>query len=378
VPHRLVAGPWAHADPTTAMPGPRIDFAAELVAWFDHWLRGRLDHEDRCDVFVRTSTRPEVDLDLHRGFWLTLPSVPPTTPQILILDGPRALDVVADVGTAAWIDCAGHLPWGLSDDQRLDDARSLTWDFPPPPRPVVGHPALHARVSASAPAASLSVKLCDVFPDGTSALVSRGTLDLAFRGGVHGSPSPLTPGETFQVEVLLDACAYSWDGGQTLRVSIAGADWPNTVAPPAPVSLTVHDASLTLPLVDGAFPEPTFGAAAEHSSESAEGVGWEIRRDVLARTTTAVTRSDSRYATPYEGTARELYLGAVSVNSRTFAQRARADTTYELAWPGIDVTVRSTMTVDVTSTAYEVTIRTAARLEGRSVSEREWNESIPR
>jgi hypothetical protein len=36
------------------------------------------------------------------------------------------------------------------------------------------------------------------------------------------------------------------------------------------------------------------------------------------------------------------------------------------------------MTVDVTSTAYEVTIRTAARLEGRSVSEREWNESIPR
>ena len=40
VPHRLLAGPWAHADPTTAMPGPRIDFDAELAAWFDHWLRG--------------------------------------------------------------------------------------------------------------------------------------------------------------------------------------------------------------------------------------------------------------------------------------------------------------------------------------------------
>ena len=40
-PHRLLAGPWAHADPTSAMPGPRIDFDAELAAWFDHWLRGR-------------------------------------------------------------------------------------------------------------------------------------------------------------------------------------------------------------------------------------------------------------------------------------------------------------------------------------------------
>ena len=45
-------GPWAHADPTTAMPGPRIDFDAELAGWFDHWLRGVGDHADGCDVFV--------------------------------------------------------------------------------------------------------------------------------------------------------------------------------------------------------------------------------------------------------------------------------------------------------------------------------------
>ncbi len=66
-PHRLLAGPWAHADATTAMPGPRIDFDAELAGWFDHWLRGTGTHEDGCDVFVRASTRPEVDLDTARG-----------------------------------------------------------------------------------------------------------------------------------------------------------------------------------------------------------------------------------------------------------------------------------------------------------------------
>jgi predicted acyl esterase len=378
VPHRLLAGPWAHADPATAMPGPRIDFEAELVAWFDHWLRRRGEHENRCDVFVRTSTRPEVDLDLHEGAWVTVPSVPPVLPGTLALAGPLTLDVVPDVGTTAWIDCAGHLPWGLSADQRVDDARSLTWDLAPPSRPVVGYPTLRARISASAPAASLSVKLCDVFADGTSALVSRGTLDLGYRNDVHGSASSLEPGAVYEVDVVLDACAYAWAPGQTLRVSIAGADWPNTVAPPGPVSLTIHDASLTLPLLDGSFPEPMFGAGAEHSAESAEGVGWELHHDVLARTTTATTRSDSRYATPYDGTARELYLGEVAVDTRTFAQRARADATYELSWPGVEVTVRSTMTVDVTPTAYDVSIWTQAVLGSQAISERTWHESIPR
>ncbi len=189
---------------------------------------------------MRTSTRPEPDLDLHEGYWLRLPSVPPTRPHSVDLGGRRSLPVIPDVGTTAWIDCAGHLPWGLSTDQRLDDARSLTWDVDPPAGAIVGQPRVGIRVSADAPAASLSVKVCDVFPDGTSALVTRGTVDLAFRDGVHGRPEPLVPGREYDVVLDLDACAYSFSPGNTLRVSVAGCDWPNTVAPPAPVTLTTH------------------------------------------------------------------------------------------------------------------------------------------
>ncbi len=261
VPHRLLAGPWAHADPTHAMPGPRIDLDTEMAAWFDRWLRPdpRVEpYDSHCDVFVRSSTRPAPDLDLHEGWWLRLPSVPPTTTAARTLDGPRSLPVVADVGTSAWIDCAGHLPWGLSGDQRLDDARSLTWDLEPPREPVVGQPRATVRVSADAPAASLSVKLCDVFPDGTSALVTRGTLDLTFRDGVHAAPTPLVPGEEYDVVLDLDACAYAWTPGNRLRLSLAGSDWPNTVAPPAPVTLTVHGGSIELPLLAGDFPAPAF------------------------------------------------------------------------------------------------------------------------
>ncbi len=367
VPHRLLAGPWAHADATTAMPGPRIDLETELAAWFDTHLRGRGRHEDRCEVFVRASTRPEPALDLHEGWWLTLPSVPPTSPVDVPLPGPRSLDVDPSVGTTAWIDCAGHLPWGLSNDQRTDDARSLTWDSPAPADPVVGHPVARLRVTASAPAASLSVKLCDVFPDGTSALVSRGTLDLAFRSSVHGDPEPLVPGETYDVEVVLDACAYAWSPGQTLRVSVAGADWPNTVAPPAPVTITVHEGALVLPLLPGSWPSASFSPGAASSSEAEDGVEWRVSDDVLRQRTTAVTFSESSYEAPYDGEVLERYSGSVSVDRRTFRQTAHAETTFRLAWPEATCEVTATLELTVDADTVATQVETVASHDGREV-----------
>ena len=363
-PHRLLAGPWAHADATTAMPGPRVDLESEMAAWFDTHLRGRGEHEDRCEVFVRSSTRPEPALDLHEGTWLRLPSVPPTTPVLLHLAAPRSLAVDPSVGTTAWIDCAGHLPWGLSTDQRTDDVRSLTWDDEPPGPPVVGHPVARLRVSASAPAASVSVKLCDVFPDGTSALVSRGTLDLAFRDSVHGTPSPLEPGVEYDVEVPLDACAYEWAPGQRLRVSVAGADWPNTVAPPAPVTITVHAASLELPVLEGSWPDPSLVPGADSSTESADGVRWSVTDDVLRRRTTAETFSESEYDAPYDGRVMESYAGSVTVDRRTFLQTAQATTVFRLTWPEAACEVRSDLDLTVSADGVEAYVETVALRDG--------------
>jgi len=282
VPHRLLAGPWAHADPATAIPGPRIDLMVEMVAWWDRWLRQSpaeaTPHEDRVDVFVRTSTRPQPDLAHHEGYWAS--EVWPSSGSHVDareLSGPASLDVVPDTGTSALIDCAGHLPWGLSSDQRVDDDRSLRWEWPADSVVLLGQPRVTLRVSASAPEASLSVKLCDVFPDGSSALVTRGSLDLAFRDGVHAPATrqALVPGQEYEVEVVLDACAYAFAPGQRLRLSVAGADWPNTVAPPAPVTLTVDGGTLELPAWSGTDrPPPTFTAGEESSSEEADGISW--------------------------------------------------------------------------------------------------------
>ncbi len=384
VPHRLLAGPWVHADPATAYPGPRIDLTAEMVAWWDRWLRGREEtpHRDSVDLFVRTSTRPAAFLDQHEGRWIRdtwpTPAVSTTTRP---LPGPRSLVVAPDVGTAAWIDCAGHLPWGLSTDQREDDARSLVWEWAGESETVLGQPRVRLRLGADAPLASLSVKLCDVFPDGTSALITRGSLDLTYRDGVHAPvpPTPLVPGQEYDVEVVLDACAYELDPGQRLRVSIAGADWPNTVAPPAPVTITVHDGTLELPLRTGDEEHPPpFVPGAATSSEEPEDIRWTITRDVLRDTTTCTVQHGATYDVPHDGRATEAYTGSVSVDRRTFAQRAFATCTYGLSWPGVDIAVHSTMSVEVTAAGYDVVIEMDATDGDTPVSRRTWTEHIPR
>jgi hypothetical protein len=237
------------------------------------------------------------------------------------------------------------------------------------------------RISATAPAASVSVKLCDVFPDGTSALVTRGSLDLAFRHGVHAParPSPLVPGEVHDVVVDLDACAYRFSPGQRLRLSVAGADWPNTVAPPAPVTMTVHSGVLELPeWSPGSSPAPVLAAGDATSAEDPSGVSWTITDDVLRRTTTCTVRHGSDYAIPHDGHAWEVYAGDVVVDRRTFAQTASADCTYRLTWPGVDVRVTSSMHVDVGAAGFDVTIESEAYDGDELVSRRQWSEHVPR
>jgi hypothetical protein len=294
----------------------------------------------------------------------------------------RALDarppypVQADVGTTAWIDCAGHLPWGPSGDQRADDAASVCWEWSADEVALMGYPVARLRLSADVATTAVSVKLCDVFADETSALVSRGSHVLG----------PLEPGTVYDVEVTLDACAYAFAPGQRLRLSVAGADWPNTVAPPEPATLTVHGGELELPVWSGPSPHPgpEFVAGAEVSTEDPTGVVWRIERDVLGRQTACVVEYGSTVDVP-GGEATDHYAGRVSVDTRTFDQRADAEADYRVAWPDLVATTRSTLVVRVGPDAYDVVVTLEAR-EGRPgevgsgelVGERRWERRLPR
>ena len=249
----------------------------------------------------------------------------------------------ADVGSAAWISCAGHLPFGQPDDQRSDDAWSLVYDWELDEElEILGHPRLAVRVGSSAPVAFLSAKLCDVFPDGTSALVARGFLNLAQRRS-RTDPEPMRPGVVEAVELELDATSWVFPAGHRLRLSLAGTDWPNLVPPPAPVTLTVErdGSALTLPALDGPSPSPPpslppprpadrqastpnpLGGGRTMSPQDPQSTGglgmsppdpptrWRVVRDVLGRGTEAEIDHGGRTELPDGAVLVERYQGTV-------------------------------------------------------------------
>jgi uncharacterized protein len=173
--------------------------------------------------------------------------------------------------------------------------------------------------------------------------------------------------------VELDACAYQLAPGHRLRLCVAGADWPNTVAPTAPVTLTVHGGLVDLPLWDGNDrPAPTFTPGAASSAEDPQGVVWTVADDVLRRTTTCEVRSGSAYEVPHGGRASEEYAGEVVVDRRSFHQRARADCTFAVSWPGVDVRVTSTMAVTLDEDGLDVAIGVTAFEGGEQLAHRTW------
>jgi hypothetical protein len=145
------------------------------------------------------------------------------------------------------------------------------------------------------------------------------------------------------------------------------------------VTLTVHDATLELPLHTGPRRSPAaFRPGAAHTAEDPSGVTWTLTDDVLARTTAATVGSTSSYAVPFDGQATETYAGTVAVDRRTFDQTASAHCAYDLSWPGVSVRLEATMEVAVTAAGYAVRIDTRASEGGAEVAAHSWEESFPR
>jgi predicted acyl esterase len=379
-PKRLVLGPWSHSSPATSLPGPHIDLVPELCRWFGRWLRDErngVDEEPPIAVFARRSTRPAPDLPEVRGEWRSEPTWPPERlrPSTLTPPGPGTDRIVVrgDVGVAAWNSCAGKLPWGQPTDQRFDDAVSLVVDWEPleDELDVMGYPRLRLRVTSSTPIAYLAARVCDVFPDGTSALVSRGTLNLTHRES-HAAPSPLEPGVPTEVEVELEATSWVFEAGHRVRLALSGADWPNTWPPPVAGQLLVERESvaLDLPVLDGppVAPPPSFRpppTASPDGGEASPPVTWRIDRDVLGRETRAVTAYGADYGALFGATVEERYEGTAGVSTDDPARAWVIGTArYRVTWPEAEVVTEARLEVRSDADAYHVVVDVRAEEEG--------------
>lgn len=266
-PRKGLIGPWAHAFPHDAVPGPSIGYLQEALRWWDHWLKGHntgIMDEPLLRVWMQESVSPEPQYAEWPGRWIAedvWPSdriVPlrlalnpgcldetPEAPKTLSFSSPQTIGVRS--GEWCGFGSDGEMP----RDQRSDDGGSLVFDSDPLEDRIelLGAPVVDLVLSVDRPLAMICVRLGDVAPDGSVLRVSYGLMNLTQRDGADDHKA-LTPGETFRVSLILNDLAHAFPAGHRIRLSLSTTYWPIAWPSPKPVVLSVRtgESMLTLPV----------------------------------------------------------------------------------------------------------------------------------
>jgi putative CocE/NonD family hydrolase len=432
-PTRTIVGNWVHGLPASANPGPNVDELHELVRFFDRWLKGidnGSDREPPVVWFERDYAEPEPFPASLPGRWRAAEAYPhpaavarewrfaggelPLVGRLIVDEaaaeaaaageshdqggdpGPDRYRHRPTVGTRAALSWgAGGPPNGLARDLRPDEAfgPTFTSERLTTAVEILGVPEVVLHLAASAPVATAVVRLSDVAPDGTSAQVSAGILNLTHRRS-HERPEPLEPGRVEEVRVALRPAGYRFAPGQRIRVSVASSAWPVIWPSPYAADLELHrgpatPSRLILPVVPpaggpGDASVPAFKASPPDVPEvggegQADEPVWRITNDVIASSVT-VTIHDGGEDLLDDG--RRLYAAETMTLTAFDDDPARAEMDADVVyrWHEHDafaaIRARSTQTSD--ATAFHLSVDLDVTLDGETFFHRSWSESIPR
>ena len=145
------------------------------------------------------------------------------------------------VGTTFGMFSAGA-PHVLPADQRAEEAYSAVYTGPRPdgaagdPRPAAPR---SCWVDSDAEVITFAARLCDVAPDGSSALVTKGVLNATHRDS-HSDRRRSCPASRLELTIELDATSWLFEPGHRLRLSVSNADFPNTWPSPTLATSRLH------------------------------------------------------------------------------------------------------------------------------------------
>ena len=288
-PVKGIVGPWIHKYPHYAGPKPAMGFLQEARRWWDRWLKGEdtnVGNDPAMRLWLMDSLKPERWFDERPGRWIaeeTWPSNAIET-QTLHFNGQRALGekpASFELEIASDQDCGiegpEYFPFAFGDelpgDQSADDTKSLCFDgaMASEDIDIVGAPVFRMKASSDTPTGQIAVRLLDLRPDGTSAMITYGVRNLTHRNS-HEFPKAMTPGQIFETSFALDQIAYRLPAGHRLRVAISTAWFPFIWPSAEKMTLTLKAGSLELPVRPAAtvdewtFEEPE-GACAWQAEE---------------------------------------------------------------------------------------------------------------
>ncbi|EAR20970.1 CocE/NonD family hydrolase [Nitrococcus mobilis] len=319
VPRKALVGPWSHALPHDALPGPSIGFFQEAIRWWDHWLKG-LDtgvmdepmyrawmqewvppapfYEERPGRWVAEDSWPSSRIR-HRRWYLDVHGLrdEPGAELQFTLRSPQT----TGLGAGDWCGFGGE--GEMPADQREDDGKSLVFDTEALEKgfEILGAPVVTLELAVDRPIAFVAVRLNDVAPDGAAMRVTYGVLNLTHRDS-HEHARPLEPGRRYRVSVQLNDIAHAFPAGHIIRVAVSTSYWPVVWPAPQPITLSVFTAAswLDLPVrpprpEDEAlhtFERPARAPAPEHTPLRMTQVQRTLERDLTSNETVYTTFSD--------------------------------------------------------------------------------------
>lgn len=407
-PRKALIGPWTHAYPFIGAPGPAIDYLGEAIRWWRHWLCGidtGIMAEPAYTAYIKAPHRPANCYPDHPGHWVREPGWPsPAVAGEVLHLNERSLGTAPAPGTTmrlkspvtAGRDCGRYGGYGgtvpdMAGDQRREDGLGLCFDTAPLADDLVllGAPALDITLRSDVAQATLTARLCEVWPDGTSTLVTWGTRNLSHRNG-HECPEPLAPGEAVTLRFDLNHCGRRIGRGNRLRLALSSQHWPVLWPAPDVPTFEIEPGAgrLTLPVRaisadDGAFdfdpprtapPVPMEEIAPDHNSRILT-IDAGARRETLT-----LTGDYGRQRLADRGI--ETWAKVVDRMAITEDDplSARLDTGWILGFRSADCDAETSSRVVVTSTATQFRLewRLEARERGETIFEREGEAWIDR
>jgi putative CocE/NonD family hydrolase len=338
-PKKLLMGPWMHGLPDGS-PYDAIEFLPEMKRWFDHHVRGEkngIDQEPPVTIHVQNTRNgspwrnerewPIARAKAHTMFLGSSGTLGPSADREEQGENYRADPTV---GSAAGLWDPMALGVGLPQDQSEDDQKSLAFTSEPLAEDleISGAPeaVIHAAI-VSGDDANLVAKLCDVDPDGGSALITTGWLKASHRTS-RASREKLRSNEAYEFKIPLWSTAYRVPKGHQIRLSVSCSDFPHLWPDPDKPEIRVffggkRASSITLPAVPAAK-EDLLGMQirlpAAPPPPSAMRPLWKIERDLVANAVTVTTGQTNTIPLPQGG--------EMSIDHRVTAKvsEARPDT----------------------------------------------------
>ncbi|MDH3468624.1 MAG: CocE/NonD family hydrolase [Gammaproteobacteria bacterium] len=270
VPKRGLQGAWCHRYPHLGIPGPTVGFLNDAARWFGQWLKhdntGILD-ESTYQVYIQDSVRPKPYYDTRPGHWVGESGWPSAHVQTKLyylgeneLSESEVNASIPEICSPQTVGLAAgeYMPWfafgpadELPGDQQSEDAGSLIFDTPilAEQIEILGNPEVEISVASDRPQALLAARLCDVWPDGASTLITRGLLNLSQRNGKR-NPVHVVPGQYYTVKVTLNHVGYAVPAGHKIRLAVSTSYWPMAWPSPdtATVSVSTGSSRLNLPV----------------------------------------------------------------------------------------------------------------------------------